>query len=441
MEKENSRALVLEILLAVTQEKADSSEALGSVLGKYQYLKKRERSFITRVVMGTLERQIELDYLLDQFSTTKTKRMKPVILCILRSAVYELLYMDRVPDYAVIDEAVKLAGKKGFGSLKGFVNGVLRTIDRQKEKLPYPKETEELTSLSVRDSLPMWLIKRWLSDYDLSVIRKMGEDFLTEKPLYIRYDPARMDREILTEKLEKEGVTVRPVKEVPGALKISGFDYLESLPSFQEGDYFVQDVSAMMPVLVSRPKANDHVLDVCAAPGGKALLAAQMLQGTGRVEARDISEARLDLVRENAARCHEDGIRTRVMDAREDHPEDHGKWDIVLADLPCSGLGTLGKKPEIKYRVKEDALTELAALQRQILSTVQAYVKPGGKLVYSTCTIDREENEDNTRWFLKTFPEFTLEKEEQRLPGIQEGDGFYLALFDKKLWGRKTSCL
>ncbi len=432
MERTNTRALILEILLTVTQERGESSEALRSVLEKYQYLEKRERAFITRVVMGTLERQIEMDYLLDQFSSTKTSRMKPVILCILRSGVYELLYMDRVPDYAVIDESVKLARRKGFGGLSGFVNGVLRSIAREKTSLPYPTEKDPVQALSVRDSLPSWLIDRWLTTYDLSVIQKMGEDFLTEKPLYIRFDPERISQKALTEKLRKEGVTVQPAEEMPGALQVSGFDYLESLPSFEDGDYFVQDISAMMPVAWAAPKAGDSLLDVCAAPGGKAMQAAQMLRGKGKVEARDISAPRLERMRENCKRCHISDIVIRQKDAKIDDPSDHERWDIVLADLPCSGLGTLGKKPEIKYRVNEDSLMELADLQRQILSVIQAYVKPGGKLLYSTCTINRAENEENTRWFLETFPSYTLEREAQRLPGVDCGDGFYLALFHKQ---------
>ncbi len=440
---ENPRELTLMTLLTITRDGMYSDQALGQVLDKYQYLDKKERAFITREVNGVLEHEIELDSIIDQFSKVKVKDMKPVIATLLRCGVYELKYMDSVPAHAVVNETVKLAKKKGFGNLAGFVNAVLRTISQNLVSGEEAGTGGKPEALSRAYSLPLWIVQQWLDVYGAETVARMGEDFLKEKPTTIRFDPHRISRDALIRKLEAEGVTVadpavtaesagEPAEDVPEcALYISGYDHLEGLASFRDGLFQVQDISSMRVSILADPQPGDFVLDVCAAPGGKAIHAAELLNGTGQVEARDVSEKKVAQLNENIVRSGLANIRTRQMDARKPDPDSAGKADIVLADLPCSGLGTLGHKPDIKYRMTPDKERELAALQREILSVVQAYVRPGGKLLYSTCTIDRTENEENTRWFLEHFPDFHLEKEEQRLPGIRPGDGFYLALFLK----------
>ncbi len=442
---ENPRELALMTLLSITKDGTSHSQALKQVLDKYQYLDKKERAFITREVNGVLEHMIELDSLLDQFSKIQVAKMKLTIAMILRCGVYELKYMDRVPARAVINEEVNLAKKKGFGSLAGFVNGVLRNINRSlgQPAAENAKTDDPAERLSLTYSLPLWIVRQWLPVYGEETVDKMGADFLKEKPTTIRFDPHRISKEALTEKLRAEGVTVEDpaayaaaegesTEDIPDcALLISGYDHLEGLKTFEEGDFVVQDLSSMLAGIWADPKPGDFVLDVCAAPGGKALHAAELLDGTGLVEARDISEKRVEQLNENIARSGLTNIRAKKRDAMVTDPDVLERADIVLADLPCSGLGTIGHKPDLKYKMTEEQQEELAHLQRQILSVVQAYVKPGGKLLYSTCTISREENEQNIRWFLEQFPEFHLEKEQQRLPGIYPGDGFYLALLIK----------
>ncbi len=445
---QNPRELVLETLLSITKDGALSHQVLKQVLDKYQYLDKKERAFITREVDGVLEHMIEIDAIIDQFSKVKVTNMKPVIATLLRSAVYELKYMDGSPAHAVINETVKLAGKKGFGNLAGFVNGVLRNISRSLEKsdkrsVGAPDETDEEKALSLTYSLPSWIVKQWLPLYGPETVAKMGADFLKEKPTTIRFDRNRISKEELTEKLKSQGVKVEDPKtlaeaegektdDIPDcALCISGYDHLEGLSAFRDGDFQVQDVSSMQAVLWADPQEGDYILDVCAAPGGKALQAAELLRGTGMVEARDLTEKKVARLKETIAGSGLTNIRARQMDAKTTDQKSVGKADIVLADLPCSGLGTLGRKRDLKYRMTPDQEMELANLQRQILSVIQAYLRPGGKLLYSTCTIDQAENEQNVRWFLDAFPAFHLVKEEQRLPGITYGDGFYLALLKK----------
>ena len=465
----NEREIVLAVLLEITENGQFSHIILRDVLTKYQYLEKRERAFITRVTEGTLEHMIEIDYILDQFSKTKVKKMKPVIRAILRSAVYQLKYMDSVPDRAVCNEAVKLAVRKGFSGLKGYVNGVLRSVARGLDSVEYPKEKME--ELSVRYSCPKWILDLWGGTYDTEVIEKMLNDFQKEKPVTIRCCLNRGTPEELKERLEAEGVTVAPHPYLPYAFQISGYDHLSELAAFQEGLFTVQDISSMLVAEIASPKAGAQVIDVCAAPGGKALHVAEKLlladkkrlhedmdgnadgnaggRADGHVEARDLTEAKVELIRENIERTGLTNISAVCRDASVPDPESAGSADLVIADLPCSGLGVIGKKPDLKYKASPDGTDSLVGLQRKILACAQAYVKPGGILVYSTCTVNPAENMDNVHWFLEQYPEFSLDDIHERLcpelrdsviengciqllPGVHKSDGFFIARLARK---------
>lgn len=425
----NDRELILEILLAVTRDGEYSHIALRNVLENYQYLDKSERAFITRVTEGTLERMTELDYIINQFSKTKVNKMKPVIRTIIRSAVYQLKYMDSVPDSAVCNEAVKLAGKRGFSGLKGFVNGVLRNISRNMDRVKYPDAADTVKWLSVTYSMPEWIITEWLKEYDRETVEKMLQAFLADRPTTIRCNLSRINREELAEELRKDGVTVRLCDTIDSALFISGYDYLGALKSFREGYFQVQDISSMEVAEWADPKKGDYIIDVCAAPGGKSLHLADKLAGTGHVEARDLTPYKVDLICDNIARTGIDNIEAVCQDATVYDEASEKKADILVADLPCSGLGVLGKKTDLKYKMQPQTQEELMHLQREILSVVHRYVKPGGKLLYSTCTIHRAENQDNAVWFAEQYPEFKLVREKQFLPGLDDSDGFYIAEF------------
>lgn len=443
-----TRELVLGILLEVTRDGEYSHIALRNVLSKYQYLDKKERAFITRVTEGTLEHMIEIDYIINQFSNVKVNKMKPVIRCIMRSAVYQLKYMDSVPDSAVCNEAVKLASKKGFHNLKGFVNGVLRNIARNLDKIEYPSESNYVEYLSVKYSMPAWILEQWLSAYDKKIVECMLEDFLKEKPTTVRCNLNQCSVEELVETLQKEGVTVEKHPYLPYALWISGYDYLADLMSFVAGMFYVQDISSMLVAHIANPKLGDRVIDVCAAPGGKSLHVAELLKGTGQVEARDLTDYKVNLIQDNIERTQMQNMQAVRWDATVLDENAIETADIVIADLPCSGLGVMGKKTDLKYKMTPETQNELAALQKEILAKVQAYVKLDGSLVYSTCTIHTKENMENVEWFLREYPEFELvpiqgllceelqesiEREGclQFLPGVHKSDGFFIAKFRK----------
>lgn len=443
----NEREIVLEVLLEITEHGMYSHIVLRDVLNKYQYLEKKERSFITRVTEGTLEHMMEIDYILDQFSKVKVKKMKPVIRNIMRSAVYQMKYMDSVPVSAACNEAVKLAVRKGFGSLRGFVNGVLRNVARNLDQIEYP--TEPLKRLSIQYSMPEWILNLWLKAYDSDVVEQMLQAFQRETPLTIRCNLRMVTPKQLKEHLEAEGVTVKVHPYLEYAFHISGFDYLGDLESFQNGEFSVQDISSMLVSELAGPKEGDYVIDVCAAPGGKSLHMAEKLNGSGHVEARDLTEYKVGLIQENIERTGLSNVEAVQQDALIFDETSVGKADIVLADLPCSGLGVLAKKTDLKYKATKEGADSLAKLQREILKNVQAYVKDEGKLVYSTCTINPAENMDNVHWFLNEYPEFELidihgslceelqkdVKENgciQLLPGVHQSDGFFLACMKKR---------
>lgn len=423
----NTRNLVVDILLAVTRDGEFSHIAIRDVLDKYRYLAKQDRAFITRLSQGTIERMIELDAIINQFSKTKVKKMKPVIAAILRSGVYQLKYMDSVPDSAACNEAVKLTVKRGFGGLKGFVNGVMRNIARNMEQIRYPDARKEPVSyLSVKYSVPEWLVQRFTAQYGAEACEKSLAAYLMPHPTSVQVDTHRISMDEIMDSLEKQGVTVTRNPQVERALFLSGYEALDEIEEFENGLLYVQDTASMLAVELAAPRPGDTVIDVCAAPGGKSVYAARMIGAEGHVEARDLTDYKVEMIEDNIDRCQLSNMTAKVWDARVFDEAAEEKADVIIADLPCSGLGVIGTKTDIKYNASEEKIAELAALQQEILDVVCRYVRPEGTLLYSTCTMTKEENEDNVQKFLESHEGFELEQMRQYFP--YEGcDGFFMA--------------
>lgn len=444
----NLREIIVSTLMEIIEEEEYCHVVLGQVLEKYQYLEKRDRAFITRVVEGTLEHMIQLDYIIERFSKVKIRNMKPVIRTILRMSVYQLKYMDSVPDSAVCNEGVKLASQKGFYNLKGFVNGVLRSVARNLDKVEYPdKKAHPLAYLTVTYSVPEWILKDWMELYGFETVEKICRDFQREKLTSIRCNLDKASREEIMESLKAQNITVRQVPYLDYALEIGGYNYMKAIDAFKKGWFQVQDVSSMLAVEAAAPAWGDYCMDVCAAPGGKSLHLADKLKGSGHVEARDISENKVRLMQESIERIGMINMTATVADATIFDPNCVEKADVLLADVPCSGLGVIGRKADIKYKMSQAKQDELIKLQRKILDTVYPYVKKGGTLLYSTCTIGPRENQYNVKWFLEHYP-FRLESIDpylcpelrskttaagylQLLPGIHQSDGFFIARFKR----------
>ena len=442
----NLREIVLETLMEITENEEMSHIVLRGVLEKYQYLEKRDRAFISRVTEGTLEHMIQLDYIIEQFSNVPVYNMKPLIRNLLRISVYQLKYMDSVPDSAVCNEAVRIASRHGFYNLKGFVNGVLRNIARRLSQVRYPDEQQEpLQYLSVKYSFPIWMLDKWIRQYGYEGTERICRASHMEQGLTVRCDLEKASREEIIESLESQNINVRQHPYLDYALVISGYNYMKAVNAFRKGWITVQDISSMLVAEAAAPNWGDYCIDVCAAPGGKSIHLAQKLQGSGYVEARDISEQKVRMMQAAIERTGLVNIRAQVRDATVVDPVSHQRADIVLADVPCSGLGVIRHKQDIKYKMSEQKQQEIIRLQRKILNVVQDYVNLGGVLIYSTCTIGAEENQYNVKWFLENYP-FRLESIDpyldpqlhsrttqggflQMLPGVHQSDGFFLARF------------
>lgn len=440
----NPRELVLDILLEVNRDEEYSHIALRRVLDKYQFLPKADRAFITRVTEGTIENMIQIDYIINEVSSIPVNKMKPVIQNILRSGVYQISKMDSVPNSAVCNEAVKLAQKRGFYSLKGFVNGILRTIDRKLSQIRFPqKEEDENLYLSIRYSMPLWIIEKWNHQFGVVITEKIIKDLLEDKPTCVRVKQYRTDQEFVLSTLKNQGVTIEPSPYLPYAFYISHYNYLPALEAFIQGNIQPQDVSSMLVAEVANPQKGDYVIDLCAAPGGKSLHIADKLEGFGDVDSRDLTDYKVGLILENVKRADYINVHPSVKDATIFDEMSVARADIVIADVPCSGLGVIGKKSDVKYKVTQDKQDELVILQRKILHNAASYVKQNGILIYSTCTIGREENDNNVEWFLENYS-FELESLDpylpealhsettkkgylQLLPGVHGCDGFFIA--------------
>lgn len=443
----NLRLIILETLLLIEKENAAAGKVIKQVLDKYDYLDRQERSFLKRVLEGTVERRIELDYITDSKSKVKTAKMKPVIRQIMRMSVYQLKYMDSVPASAVCNEAVRLAQKKGMSGLKGFVNGVLRTIARDLDKIAYPDETGP-AGMSIRYSCPEWLVRLFIDEQGHDKAAAILESSLKKRDLCARINLSKTDKDTLVKSLKDEDVVCEDAPWLPYALILRNIDSPTRIRAFREGLFAIQDAGSMLVTQAAGVKEGDTVFDVCAAPGGKSMHVLDKLNGTGCLYSFDVSANKLERIRENAERMGFSGLEVTEADATVFKEEYEGKADVLIADVPCSGLGVLGRKNDIKYNVTPDKLDSLVRLQRDILKNTSRYVKPGGTLIFSTCTIHRAENEDNFNWIRANLP-FEAESLDpylpkelrcetsargyiQLIPGIHDSDGFFISRFIKK---------
>ena len=407
----------------------------------------RELSLFKELCLGTLSRRITLDHVIAAYSDTPPQRLRPQIRWILRLGVYQLLFMPQIPGRAAVNESVKLCAIRGFSGLKGYVNAVLRAVERGGKEPVIEEGASEGRLFHVRYSCPEWLAEQLLSEYGAERAKLILKAGLDKPPLTARLtDSEEEKREQLLFAWRKQGVEAAPHPWVKGAYLLTGVSGIRELPGYAEGRFILQDAASMLPVLAAGLKGGEHILDVCASPGGKSLYAAQLLT-TGDIRAGDISEAKVSRMQENICRLKlEKKITPLVRDASIPHPEEWERYDVLLADLPCSGLGVLARKPDRKYRLKKEEIPRLAELQQRILSASLPCLKPGGILVYSTCTISRQENEEQARWLLQEMGMkpvnlaerlpaglFAADKPQYELQLFPSAlsDGFYLAAFEK----------
>ena len=419
----NARYVAALSLKKVTSDGGYSNLVLNSTLNQYT-LSEEDRSLCTAIFYGTLDRLVTIDFYLKKHIKTPLKKLQPFTLAVLRTAVYQMKYMDKIPNSAAVNEAVKLIKRSDEVFNASFVNAVLRNIERSETPLP---NGNSLYDISVAYSCPQWLVTILVRDYGVEFTRSFLASALLPPPIFIRVNTLKATADELIEKLKAENVKATPT-EFKNTLIIEAAGSVDKLNSYTEGLFFVQDMSCQRAVEALDIKETSRVLDLCAAPGGKSFCAA-MFANKGEVVSCDLYPQRVGLISEGAGRLGINNLKAEAADATE-HNEEKGKFDRIICDVPCSGIGVIRRKPDIKYK-PQDSFEELISIQRQILENAANYLKDGGKLLYSTCTLNKAENRENVEDFLSRHKDFSLIFEETFSPDKYNADGFYAAVLLK----------
>lgn len=419
--KLSARAMALEILYLVDHEDAYSNLALNSVLEKHRP-EKQDRGFVTELVYGTLRTRNTLDWVLGRFLKKPITGLTPWIRNILRVGVYQLMYLDKVPASAAVNESVNLAKRYGHKGTAGLVNGVLRNVVRSLAEITYPDpEKDPVLHMAVKYSHPDWLVERWLKEYGFAETVEFCKANNEIPPNAVRTNTLRISREELKKRLEAEGMQVTEGRLAPETLILEGFKSVGGIAAHREGLFLVQDESSTLVGHALWPAPGSLVIDACSAPGGKTTHLAQLMDNNGRIVACDVHAHKMNLVRENMDRLGITIIEPVLLDAARLDEKFAGQADYILVDAPCSGLGVLRRRPEIRWRKEPGQLAELRELQLAILDSAARCLKPGGVLVYSTCTVTEEENTSVVQEILRRRPELKLESLSGYLPGSLAG--------------------
>ncbi len=423
---DSSRKAAYLALLAVDNDGAYSNLVLNHVIDSE---KPDNPSLVRELVYGVLKNRIFIDSVIDQFAKSGVSKIKKKELNILRIGIYQILFLDSIPEYAAVDETVKLAKKYTYGKDK-FVNGLLRNVIRNRDKDFLPKESDTINYLSKKYSVMPWIIELWHKQYDYETIEKILKASNETPKLCIRVNRMKTTREALAEELQQLGYDVELSEIASTGIFCKGQNLLAT-ELYQDGKFSAQDEASQLAALSLDAKPGHKVLDMCAAPGGKTLAIAEGMENQGEITAVDVYEHKLELINKNANRLNIKNIKTKCENSSKIYRKYENSFDRILCDVPCSGLGVIRKKPEIKLG-KEISLEELYETQRQILANAGEYLRPGGVIIYSTCTINPEENQKQVEHFLKNHQEYECEFSKQYLPSEDGTDGFYIAKLVRK---------
>jgi len=423
----NARRVALEVLCDVHQRGAFASLSLDDHLRAARF-KPEDRRLVTSLVYGTLENELRIDFALDRLMDHPTRQ--PSQRDILRLSAYQILFLDRVPDSAAVNEAVKLVKILGMDAASGFINAVLRNLSRGKAEIPWPKKEDDLrTYLSVMGSFPLWLVDRLIADYGEEAAERLVLYREREHPIVIRPNLTRITDEAFEKLLEKKAWRVERGL-APHAFLVYGAQEIMYDNDYRAGLFSIQGQSSMLAAEAVQARPGMKILDACAAPGGKSAYLCEQMQLTGRVFAWELHEKRAQLLEGARRRLGLDNLRISVRDAGDWREDLAGMMDAVVLDAPCSGLGVLTQKPDVKLRLKPEDIPAIVETQKRLLNTVCRYVRPGGTLVYSTCSILPEENALQIRDFLNAHPEFAMEPMPASFPEelrrMQTPDGLQL---------------
>lgn len=439
--KINARKMTLQMLNEMDRTGQFSHVILDRTL-RTQQLDADDRRLVSQLLFGVLENKLKLDFYIRKMSAQRFSRIHPSVINILRLGFYQLEFMDKIPDSAAVNESVALAKAISEKDAK-FVNGILRNFIRMDKKLDLPEKHKHfVTYLSIKYSFPEWLVTFWLNDYGAEFTENLLASSNETPKLSVRTNTLKTTPESLLDAFSKLGVVCEISDRIPEGILIHDMNHLaiKQLPGYDAGHFIIQDISSMHVGALSEVKAGHLVIDVCAAPGGKSTHLAQLMNQKGRVIARDNQIDKLSRIEENAKRLELTNIETQLFDALEVDPEYVGKADLVLVDAPCSGLGIIRRKPDIKYNKTPDSLNELIEVQSTILANASQYVKTGGIIIYSTCTINPRENQEIVEAFLRNHKDFSLvpitqENDKDAMltlyPNVHGTDGFFISKMKK----------
>ncbi len=420
----NARKIAVNALLRVEQDGAYSNLILGQLLSRFE-VSKEDKALASAIFYGVLDRLITIDYYINKLSKLPVKKLQPLTRQVLRTALYQIYYMDRIPKSAAVNEAVKLIKKSGENRNSGYVNAVLRSAVSSHIDLPSGKD---LYSLSIRYSCPQWILSDLISDYGAEQTEKILEAYLLPANISLRVNTLKITPAELKRRFAEQGVELKE-NEIENSFELcTGIDFTGN-NLFGDGLFHIQDISSQRCALALNAKKGERILDVCAAPGGKSFTIAQTMSDIGEIFSCDLYENRVSLIEQGAQRLGIKSIKAIKNDASRFNPA-LGYFDAVLCDVPCSGLGVIRRKPEIKYKPADD-FDSLSKIQLDILKTSSGYVKSGGRLLYSTCTIRKAENEEIVNAFLHQNKDFRCEFMHTDIPSY-ESDGFFRALLVRK---------
>ena len=415
----NPRQAACSVLLRIQKEGCYADQLMDRELSSGR-LSGPDRGLFAELVFGVLRRQGTLDYILSGLLAQPLARQEPQVLIFLRLGLYQLLYLDRIPESAAVNESVNLA-KQILPRASGLVNAVLRNYLRHKDSVIFPDPVAApAASIAARHSHPAWLVKLWFSQIGEAETELLAEASSLQPPLTLRTNTLATTREELLEKFAANGITAAPCRFSPFGLMVEGRHHIPGLPGFREGLFAVQDEASQMAGILLDPQPGERVLDTCAAPGGKATHLAQLMDNRGELLAMDNAGSKLPLIQETAQRLGITIIRTRAADLLQSGAFPADAFDRVLLDAPCSGLGVIRRNPEAKWRVTPEDVTRLAAVQKTMLKNAIRMLKPGGVLLYSTCSTTLEENEAVVRDFLSRHPHCVLENLNEIFPDYRE---------------------
>jgi 16S rRNA (cytosine967-C5)-methyltransferase len=450
LRKKTPRAICLDILNRVEEADLHPDRLLTDSFKRYRYFTSLDRSFLTELTYGVIRWRGKLDWVIRHFSKIPFEKIELETLNILRLGLYQILFLSRTPSSAAVNESVELAKRvRGKGGA-GFVNAVLRSSIRQREEIRYPDIAEDpALHISVVQSHPLWLVQRWVKEMGVEETLKICKFDNQMSSLTLRSNTLKISRKGLVQKLSEKELRPLPTTFSEEGIVLQDPPPTSELPFINEGLYIIQDEASQLVTSILDPKPGERILDACAAPGGKTTHMAQRMENEGEICALDLSKRKLDLIEELCQRLGVRIVKAVKGDAAKPLPIPEGlMFDRILADLPCSGFGTLRKNPDLKWRRGEEDIRRLSELQFSILRNLSAYVREGGVLVYSTCTVFNDENEDGVEKFLSGYSEFQLdgmdkvlsekchpfiqEKYFKTFPPKNEMDGFFVARLRKE---------